>query len=128
MARPPKPTATLLRARKLRMALSLPEALLWRELKSAPTGSGWRKQHAAGPYVLDFFCARVNLAVELDGIAHDMGDRPERDSVRDRWLLAHRIDTLRIPAAEVLRDPRAVASRLFELVQSRYAEFGKAAR
>jgi very-short-patch-repair endonuclease len=106
--------------------MSLPEVLLWRELKSVPTGPGWRKQHAAGPYVLDFFCARVNLAVEIDGIAHDMGDRPQRDLARDHWLLAHRIDTVRIPAADVLRDPHAVASSLYELVQIRFAEFGKA--
>jgi hypothetical protein len=31
--------------------------------------------------VIDFYCAKARLAVEVDGIGHDLGDRPQRD-----WL------------------------------------------
>jgi very-short-patch-repair endonuclease len=34
----------------------------------------FRRQHPIGPYVVDFDCATARLAVEVDGIDHDMGD------------------------------------------------------
>jgi very-short-patch-repair endonuclease len=105
--------------------MSLPEALLWRELKQSDLH--FRKQHPAGRHVLDFFCARANLAIEIDGIAHDMGDQPQCDSERDAWLRGRRIDTVRVPAREVLRDPREVAGSIVALVNERLKQFGKVA-
>jgi very-short-patch-repair endonuclease len=61
----------------------------------------FRRQHAIGPYVLDFYCAKARLAVEIDGLSHDLGDRPERDSRRDAWLRGQGIIVMRIPAVEI---------------------------
>ncbi len=124
MSRPPKPVRTVSRAKKLRRAMTLPEVLLWRELRRS--NPRWRNQHPAGDFVLDFFCARANLAVEVDGIAHDMGDRPKRDSDRDEWLREHRIDVVRVPAIEVLRDPLAIAESVVAMAVNRLERFGKA--
>jgi very-short-patch-repair endonuclease len=122
--RPDKPARSVHRAKKLRRELTLPEAMLWRLLRQSP--HKFRKQHPAGPYVLDFFCARANLAVEIDGIAHDMGDNPMRDERRDQWLRANRIDTLRIAARDVLDSPASVAQSIVDTVESRLVAFGKA--
>ena len=73
----------LKRARKLRREMSLPEVLLWRLLRGKPMGVKFRKQHPVGEFSLDFYCAEKRLGIEIDGIAHDMGDNPERDIVRD---------------------------------------------
>ncbi|MDZ4308027.1 endonuclease domain-containing protein, partial [Allopontixanthobacter sp.] len=64
------PTQTVKRARKLRSEMSLPEVLLWREMRKRPTGLKFRRQHPAGIYILDFFCAKAKLAIEIDGFAH----------------------------------------------------------
>ena len=55
-----------------------------------------------GPYVLEFYCAKANLAIEIDGISHDMADRPRRDERRDLWLKKHGVTVVRIPAAELI--------------------------
>ena len=123
MDRPDKPAPTVRRAKQLRQAMSLPEVLLWRELRRSELR--FRKQHPAGPFVLDFFCARANLAIEIDGIAHDMGDRPERDLARGAWLAERRIDTVRIAAKDVLRDPTAAAEAVDAMVRERLERFGK---
>ena len=91
-------------SRDLRRTMSLPEILLWRQLKGKVAGGKWRKQHPAGPYSLDFYCDAAKLCVEVDGEAHDRGDRPVRDARRDAWLARHGIFTLRIPASEVLKN------------------------
>ena len=125
MNRPGKPTRTVRRAKQLRRAMTLPEGLLWRHLRGSPNGLRFRNQHPAGDYVLDFFCARANLAVEIDGISHDMGDRAERDIRRDAWLREHRIDVVRFPASDVLRDLAAVAASIVALGTQRLEQFGK---
>ena len=105
------------KARLLRDNLSLPEALLWRLLKGSPEGVHFRSQHPVGDYILDFYCAKAKVAFEIDGIAHNMGDRPERDAVRHAWLQEQGIEVVRIPAIEVLKSPEAVAESLVRYCQ-----------
>lgn len=80
----PPQTKTL--AKRLRRTMSLPEVLLWQQLRRRPGELRFRRQHPAGPYVLDFYCDAQKLAIEVDGEAHSRGNRPERDSARDGWL------------------------------------------
>jgi very-short-patch-repair endonuclease len=99
------PAQTREMAKSLRSWTSLPEGLLWRALRGRRLeGLKFRRQHAMGPYVLDFYCAAVRLCVEIDGGSHGFGDRPRRDDERDRWLEAKGVRTLRISAALVLND------------------------
>jgi very-short-patch-repair endonuclease len=99
------------KARSLRATMSLPEVLLWRELRRQ-TEIKFRRQHPLGPYVLDFYCTAAKLCVEIDGIAHDRGARPERDAQRDEWLREQGIEVMRIPAADVLKSPIETAEAL----------------
>jgi ATP-dependent DNA helicase RecQ len=86
--------------------MSLPEVLLWQRLR----GRGFRRQHPVGPFILDFYCARASLAVEVDGLQHD--STTEQDARRDTQLQELGIRTLRIPASDVLRDPDAAAEHI----------------
>jgi very-short-patch-repair endonuclease len=84
--------------------MSLPEVLIWGELRKRPGGFKWRRQHAAGPFILDFVCVEARLALEIDGQAHNLGGTPARDEARDEWLMAQGYRTLRISAREILHD------------------------
>jgi len=90
--------------------MSLPEVLLWRELRTRPGGLKFRRQHPAGPYPADFFCHEARLVVEVDGESHERGDRPIRDAGRDAWFADRRLKVLRVPAAELLKDLQAVVT------------------
>ncbi len=83
--------------------MTLPEVLLWQELRKDPLGVKFRRQHPIGRFVLDFYCPQAKLGIEVDGIAHDMGDRPARDEARTLWLQDRGIALLRIPASDVLK-------------------------
>jgi very-short-patch-repair endonuclease len=109
----PRPsTGTIRKARKLRTTMSLPEVLLWEQLRKRPRGLKFRRQHPSGPYVLDFFCSDARLAVEIDGEAHNRGDQPQRDMARDDWFALAGISTLRVPARDVLSDAVAAAEAI----------------
>ena len=98
------PKATVALARRLRRALSPPEARLWTRLRPRIPGMPiFRRQHPVGPYVIDFYCTDARFAVEVDGIAHDLGDRPQRDLRRDAWLSAQGVTVMHIAASEVMR-------------------------
>ena len=103
------PRETIRRSRKLRKEMSYPEFLLWNVLRLRPEGLIFRKQHPAGLFTLDFFCHKAGLVIEVDGMAHDMGDNPARDAKRDVWCAEHGLTVLRIPAREVLGNLSGVA-------------------
>jgi very-short-patch-repair endonuclease len=65
--------------------------------------------------VLDFYCAKARLAVEIDGISHDMDDQQQRDERRDLWLRKHGITVMRIPAADLNRDMDEAADAIVRL-------------
>jgi very-short-patch-repair endonuclease len=91
--------------------MSLPEVLLWRELKRTDGDPPrFRRQHPFGPYVLDFYCAPARLCLEVDGYSHGTGDHPERDARRDHYLESAGIRVERVAASAVLQDPHAVAT------------------
>ena len=99
-------------AKRLRRDLSLPEVKLWQILRKKPLGLKFRRQHPVGKYVLDFYCAAAKCGFEIDGIAHEMGDRAARDVERDAWLAQHGIEVVRIPATDVLRSAEDVAESI----------------
>jgi len=72
-----------------------------------------------GPFILDFFCAEANLAVEVDGADHFIGNRPEQDAYRDRWLSESGVHTLRLPASLVLKDLNAALHTILHEVGGR---------
>ena len=106
---------SLSNARKQRLEMSLPEALLWRCLKQRPLGIKFRNHHPIGNLVVDFYCASSRLVIGIDGISHEMGDNPERDQRRDVWLRSEGFRVIRIPATDVLHDPASVAESLAQL-------------
>ena len=113
------PREVVKRARKLRSEMSLPETLLWRELRKRPEGLKFRRQHPAGIYVLDFFCAAARLAIEVDGFAHDSIRAAKADDARSHYLRSQHIATLRVPAKAVLKDVLTVAARVAEVTCQR---------
>jgi very-short-patch-repair endonuclease len=92
-------------ARSLRREMSLPEVLLWNQLRRGGLkGAHFRRQHPFGPYVLDFYCATARLAVEVDGARHHDQGALTHDASRDAFLGRYGISTLRLPARVVLKD------------------------
>ncbi|WP_395945224.1 endonuclease domain-containing protein [Brevundimonas sp.] len=107
----PRPSDIVDRARDLRRDMSLPEVQLWQALRGEKLGGlKFRRQHPMPPYVLDFYCAGVRLAVEIDGDSHE--GRAAQDARRDAFMLDQGIRTLRIPARSVLNDIDAVTDHI----------------
>ena len=119
------PRDVVKRARKLRSEMSLPETLLWRELRKRPDGLKFRRQHPAGIYVIDFFCAAARLAIEVDGFAHDSIRADKSDAARSHYLRSQHIATLRVPAKVVLEELQAAVARIVEVTSQRAQQLSR---
>lgn len=80
----------------LRNNSTAPEAMLWRCLqKSQLEGRKFRRQHSVGNYILDFYCPKERLAIELDGAHHFTLAGNMNDEERDKYLASLNIKVLR---------------------------------
>ncbi len=75
-----------LRARELRRAMTPAEKKLWQHIRCNQLGVEFRRQHAVGPYIVDFFCAKAKLVIEIDGDVHAEPEQAKRDAERTAWL------------------------------------------
>ncbi|RZJ29858.1 MAG: endonuclease domain-containing protein [Brevundimonas sp.] len=111
------------RARRLRRPLSPPEARLWVRVRAHRLhGHKFRRQHPFGPYILDFYCAAAQLAVEVDGRIHDYPDRAERDRKRTRWLASQGVRVIRIAAIDVKDELDGVLAFIARVLRERLAD------
>ena len=95
------------RAKELRKAGSLPEALLWKEIKNQKlNGLDFDRQKIIGNYIVDFFCASKFLVIEIDDKSHNF--KEEYDRVRDEYLKSLNLNVIHITAAAVLKSPHAI--------------------
>ena len=75
------------RARELRSNMTDTEVLLWKRLnKGQIFGLQFRKQHPINQFISDFYCHKVLLVIEVDGIVHSNTQQSERDQGRDYFM------------------------------------------
>jgi very-short-patch-repair endonuclease len=84
----------LSRSRELRVSATSPERTLWQNLRGGRIGGcKFRRQQPIGRFIVDFYCADLRLAIELDGDSH-VG-KVEYDLSRQRYLETRGITVLR---------------------------------
>ena len=117
------PSDLLAFARELRQNETDAERLLWRLLRNRSlAGAKFRRQHPFPPYVLDFFCHELKLAIELDGGQHNLPEGRLHDKVRTAKLAEHGIRVLRFWNHEVLRDTESVLEAIYQAIVERREE------
>ena len=101
------------RAKDLRFNATPEERLLWSQLKNRKFAeTRWLRQYPVAGYVLDFYCARAKLVVELDGSQHELPDSVDYDVARTQYLGARGLRVLRFRNAEVRQDVGSVLERI----------------
>jgi very-short-patch-repair endonuclease len=97
-------------ARAMRAGPTAAEAVLWSALRGRRLGWKFRRQHVIAGYIVDFYCAELWLAVEVDGPAHQ--GRGIDDRERDEHLASLGVSVVRLRNVEVLERLDAVVGQL----------------
>ncbi|MBL7994232.1 DUF559 domain-containing protein [bacterium] len=91
--------------RSLRKRSTRAEQLLWQNFRNRGIeGFKFRRQFSVGPFVLDFYCPELKLAIEVDGYSHDSEGAKKYDTERQKIIEVYRVRFLRIRDEEVHED------------------------
>ena len=85
----------------LRSHMTHAEIALWTELKGRRLKAKFRRQYGVGPFVLDFYCPKRKLAIELDGMSHDDNEAKQYDHSRQTHIEQYGIRFLRFTDQQV---------------------------
>ncbi|MBV6484747.1 MAG: hypothetical protein KFKLKKLM_01262 [Flavobacteriales bacterium] len=81
------------------------EIILWQELKGKKIlGYKFLRQKPIGNYIVDFFCNKLKLAIELDGYTHQFDDVIVKDEKKELYLNSIGITVLRFNDNDVIND------------------------
>ena len=112
------------RARWLRKNSTLSEILFWNEVKSKKLdGLDFYRQKVIGNYIVDFFCARLNVVIEIDGSTHN--NKYEYDARRDKYLRSLGLHVLHIYDEDVKQDMTGVLQIVRNFCDSVPARYNK---
>ena len=104
----------------LRKNMTKEERHLWYDfLKSYPVP--FHRQYSFGEYIVDFYCHKAKLVLELDGSQHCESEQIEYDRRRTAFLEQQGLFVLRISNLDVIRQFRAVCEMIDMMVKSRMA-------
>jgi very-short-patch-repair endonuclease len=104
----------LQRAKELRREMTPAEKILWNELRSNKLGVHYRRQQVIAGFIVDFYCHKVGLVIELDGDIHDL--QQAEDKRREKALSEIGLRIARFRNDEVEKDLTAVIARIRALI------------
>ncbi|MFZ0889943.1 MAG: DUF559 domain-containing protein [Candidatus Binataceae bacterium] len=111
----------LAQAKQFRQNMTRPERILWQALRgNAVCGLHFRRQQIIGGFIVDFYCHRASLVVEVDGSVHQA--TTEYDSERDLALSKLGLRVLRLSDEDVERNLRGLGgARLTAILWATYS-------
>jgi very-short-patch-repair endonuclease len=104
-------------ARQMRKAMTRAECRLWFEyLKDFPYPV--HKQHPIDQYIVDFYCAKLKLVIEVDGDSHFMDETvAQADLERTKQLESLGLKVIRFTNNEVFTHLDGVIEAIEEMIK-----------
>ena len=111
------------RARLLRRAGNLAEAIFWSRVKKKQfLGLDFDRHKIIGNYIVDFYCKNLGIVIEIDGNSHDL--KQEYDEQRDAYLKGLGLKVIHISDSEVKQNIQAVFDYLETLFKNSPSQKG----
>lgn len=89
---------------KLRKSMPKGEIVLWNRLKNNKIGYKFRRQQGINNYVVDIYCSKLKLGIEVDGKTHDYPDQIPYDSKRQKYLESLGINIKHFDSDDIFND------------------------
>jgi very-short-patch-repair endonuclease len=107
-----------IRSKTMSKNMTKAEAKIWFEVLANKQLGGYKftKQKVVGNYILDFYCSKLQLAIEIDGDSHAGDSAEEYDQIRTNFLEALGIKVVRFTNNEVLSCIECVKDELYGII------------
>jgi len=107
-------------SRELRSNMTDSEIILWKYLRRKQLlDIKFTRQKPLGNYIADFYAAKVDLVIEIDGAQHFSGDGISYDRKRDEVLENLNIKVLRFTNMDIFKDLSAVLEEIYRNCEER---------
>ncbi|MEW6377857.1 MAG: endonuclease domain-containing protein [Thermodesulfobacteriota bacterium] len=101
-------------SQRLRKHMTDAESLLWSKLRRKQLKDyQFYRQKTIGEYIVDFYCPKANLVIELDGSQHYSEDGKRKDQLRDDVLAKMGLNILRFSDRDVFENISGVMERIW---------------
>jgi len=102
-------------SRQLRENMTDAERHLWAKIRMKQLkGYQFYRQKPVGDYIVDFYCPKAKLVIEIDGSQHFSDEMTSYDRIRDEHLSSLGLRVLRFTNTEVLTNTEGVLERISE--------------
>lgn len=101
------------RAKEFRREMTTAEKILWMELRANKIGVHFRRQQVIAGFIVDFYCHKAALVVEVDGDVHDL--QQEEDTRREKVLREIGLTIVRFRNEDVIKDLPTVVEKIRSL-------------
>jgi very-short-patch-repair endonuclease len=92
-------------SRSLRKNMTNAEVLLWSKIRRKSLGGyQFYRQKIIGSYIVDFYCHKAKLVIEVDGGQHYSPEGKQKDMVRDNYMNRLGLRVLRFSDREILEN------------------------
>ena len=109
-------TANVPLAKSLRKNMTKQERKLWYDfLKFYP--EKFLRQKIFGNYIVDFYCAKAKLVIEIDGSRHFTDKGKTHDQIRDKFLKSQGLTVMRFSNSEVMGDFEKVSRTIVNFIE-----------
>lgn len=103
--------------KELRLNTTMSEQRLWMKLRGKQMhGYKFRRQFSVGKFILDFYCSKLKLAIEVDGYSHAGETAEMYDKKRTEYLQSLGIICIRFMNYDVMKNLDGVGMAIWDYV------------
>lgn len=99
------------------MKSTLSEVVLWNKIKAKKLGQQFLRQKPIGNYIVDFYCPKLKLIIEVDGSSHD--SKQEYDAFRDDYFKENGLSIIKFTDSDVKNNLDAVLMAINQEIASK---------
>jgi len=102
-------------ARQLRNNMTDAEKKMWLNIRNKQLkGFQFYRQKIIGEYIVDFYCPKAKVVIELDGGQHYTDKGKQRDKERDKYLKKLELKVLRFSDRDSLKNQKGVLEEIWK--------------
>jgi very-short-patch-repair endonuclease len=100
------------RRRLLRSSMTFSEKIVWMYLRKQQMKERFLRQYSIDNYIIDFYCPKLKIAIEIDGDVHEQERQKKHDRIRQEYLERLGVKFLRIINDELFDNPNKAFERI----------------
>ena len=114
--------------RLLRTNMTFTEKIVWMYLRKRQMKERFIRQYSVDNYIIDFYCPKLKIAIEIDGDVHVQERQKKYDKIRQEYLEQLGIKFVRIKNDELFDNPNKAFERIEKKIKEEPLLFPNAVR